>query len=119
MPIGEEQKLRRALNTFASTLPPADRVALVTVPHGGIKVGLTTDRERLRAGIAQISPIQSIMDPPCQTRDTLATLEAPVAALRPIRLHRTQREEKQHGDRAWVVISEWESHLHGEARQGL
>src|SRR5260370_15092286 len=26
---------------------------------------------------------------------------------------------KWHGDRAWVVISEWESHLQGEARQGL
>jgi len=23
------------------------------------------------------------------------------------------------GDRAWVVISAWESHVHGEARQGL
>jgi len=26
---------------------------------------------------------------------------------------------ERHGDRAWVVIREWESHLHGEARQGL
>src|SRR5204863_914476 len=62
MPIGEEQKLRAALSTFVSSLPEADRVALVTVPHGGIRVGLTADRTRLRQAIAQISPTQSIMD---------------------------------------------------------
>jgi hypothetical protein len=81
MPIGEEQKLRAALNTFVSSLPPADRVALVTVPHGGIKVGLTGDHARLREAISQISPIQSIMDPTCRTRDTLATLQNTIGIL--------------------------------------
>ena len=48
MPIGQEQKLRSALNNFVQDLPPTDQVALVTVPHGGLKVGFTADRDRLR-----------------------------------------------------------------------
>jgi hypothetical protein len=81
MPIGEEQRLRAALNSFVTNLPEADRVALVTVPHGGVKVGLTTDRARLRTAIAAISPIESLLDPTCRTRDTLATLQNTIGAL--------------------------------------
>jgi hypothetical protein len=75
MPIGQEQKLRSALSNFVRDLPPADNVALVTVPHGGIKVGLTTDRDQLRRAIANISPISPIEPPICRTRTTLRTLE--------------------------------------------
>jgi hypothetical protein len=75
MPIGQEQKIRSMLSDFVTKLPPTDQVALVTVPHGGIKVGLTTDRARMRAGIATISPIQPIADAPCRTRDTLSSLQ--------------------------------------------
>jgi hypothetical protein len=81
MPVGQEQKVRRALNSFVTSLPPADRVALVTVPHGGIKVGFTTDRARLRTAIAEISPITPVIDPMCRTRDTLQTLASTVGLL--------------------------------------
>jgi hypothetical protein len=75
MPIGQEQKLRSALSDFVRDLPPADNVAIVTVPHGGIKVGLTTDRDQLRRAIANISPMSPIEPPICRTRTTLRTLE--------------------------------------------
>lgn len=81
MPIGQEIRLRAALNSFVQNLPPADPVALVTVPHGGVKVGFTTDRDRLARGIAGISPIQPIASLPCQTKDTLGTLEATLSLL--------------------------------------
>jgi len=76
MPIGQEVKIRNALNNFVKDLPPTDQVALVTVPHGGIKVGLTTDRERLRKEIAGITPINPIQDAPCRTIATLSTIES-------------------------------------------
>src|SRR5262245_11588643 len=47
IPIGQERKLRQALNAFLDGLSPRDQVAIVTVPHGGMKVDLTTDRDRL------------------------------------------------------------------------
>jgi hypothetical protein len=81
MPIGQEIKLRAALDSFVQKLPTTDPVALVTVPHGGIKVGFTTDRDRLMRGIAQISPIAPIASAPCQTKDTLSTLETTLGLL--------------------------------------
>jgi len=76
MPIGQEQKIRTALSNFIRDLPATDQVALVTVPHGGIKVGLTTDRERLRKEIAAISPISPMQDIACRTVTTLSTIES-------------------------------------------
>jgi hypothetical protein len=46
----------------------------VTVPNGGVKVDLTTDRERLRRGIAEITPITSVVNAACRARSTLVTL---------------------------------------------
>jgi hypothetical protein len=81
IPIGQEQKLRTALTNFVRDLPPTDQVALVTVPHGGIKVGLTADRARLNTAIGEISPISSIEPASCRTRTTLSTLETTLAQL--------------------------------------
>ncbi|HXT68929.1 MAG TPA: hypothetical protein VN700_04200 [Vicinamibacterales bacterium] len=74
MPIGQERKLREAIDQFAAGLPASDRVALVTVPNGGIKVDLTSDRERLRRGVAEITPISPTVHPSCRARTTLLTL---------------------------------------------
>jgi hypothetical protein len=74
MPIGQEQSLRTALTNFVRSLPETDRVALVTVPHGGLKAGPTTDREALRQAIAGISPINPIEPISCRTKTTLSTL---------------------------------------------
>ena len=74
VPVGQEHKLREAMTRWTTELPPSDRVALVTVPNGGIKVDLTTDRDRLRKGIAEITPITPVVDPACRARSTLVTL---------------------------------------------
>jgi hypothetical protein len=74
VPIGQEHKLREAMNRWTQELPPTDRVALITVPNGGVKVDLTTDRERLRKGIAEITPITSVVNAACRARSTLVTL---------------------------------------------
>jgi hypothetical protein len=78
MPIGQEQKIRSMLSDFVTKLPQTDQVALVTVPHGGVKVGLTTDRARMRTAIAAITPLQPITDAACRTRDTLSTLQSTI-----------------------------------------
>lgn len=74
IPIGQERKLREALNTFIDSLPGRDRVALVTVPHGGLKVDLTTDRARLHHAVDAIAPMSATTQAPCQTRNILTTL---------------------------------------------
>jgi hypothetical protein len=74
VPIGQEHKLREAMSRWIQELPPTDRVALITVPNGGVKVDLTTDRERLRKGIAEITPITSVVNAACRARSTLVTL---------------------------------------------
>ena len=74
VPIGQEHKLREAMSRWIQELPAVDRVALVTVPNGGVKVDLTTDRERLRKGIAEITPITSVVNAACRARSTLVTL---------------------------------------------
>jgi hypothetical protein len=74
VPIGQEHKLREAMSRWIQELPASDRVALVTVPNGGVKVDLTADRERLRKGIAEITPITSVVNAACRARSTLVTL---------------------------------------------
>jgi hypothetical protein len=74
VPIGQEHKLREAMTRWTQELPASDRVALITVPNGGVKVDLTTDRERLRKGIAEITPITSVVNAACRARSTLVTL---------------------------------------------
>ena len=76
MPIGQEVKIRSAINNFIKDLPATDQVALVTVPHGGIKVGLTTDRARLKKEVDAIAPISPVEDMGCRTLATLSTIES-------------------------------------------
>lgn len=75
MPIGEEQRLRTTLTRFVRSLPEQDQVSLVTIPHGGVVVGLTTDREKLAKGIATISPITPFEDLACRSRTMLGVLQ--------------------------------------------
>jgi len=75
MPIGEEQRLRTTLTRFVRSLPPADQVSLVTVPHGRVEVPLTTDREKLAKAIAEIQPISPIEDAACRSRTMLGALQ--------------------------------------------
>lgn len=92
---GREATLREHVSQLVRTLSPSDRVALVTVPYGGVKVDLTTDHprvvRRLSALSGQAPPSESDSEAACRTRTTLVSLrgvlddlrggEAPVAVV--------------------------------------
>ena len=92
VPIGRERALHSALGDFLSHLSPRDRVALVTVPHGGIKADLTTEHDRVAAAIRQvagagadrqqIAGVTTADDQACRTRDTLRALAGTLDSLR-------------------------------------
>jgi hypothetical protein len=75
---GREGPLRQAADAMIAGLGSADRVALVTIPYGGLKVPLTTDHSRVRTALSAIvgqSPArQTGSQLACRTRDTLEAL---------------------------------------------
>jgi hypothetical protein len=74
IPVGQERKLRDLLSAFIDELPVRDQVALVKVPHGGMVVDLTKDRDRLHRAIKEIAPITATTEAPCQAKTILRTL---------------------------------------------
>jgi VWFA-related protein len=75
---GREAAMREAVAMLLRGLSARDRVALVTVPHGGLKVDFTTDREKVRAALWQITGQASRNergdDASCRSRDTIQAL---------------------------------------------
>jgi VWFA-related protein len=75
---GREAPLREAANGFLAELPARDRIALATVPYGGLKADFTTDRRRITQALAQIvgqaPPNETGQDLACRTRLTLESL---------------------------------------------
>jgi hypothetical protein len=78
MPAGREQPTRDAITQFLTRLTPNDHVALVTVPHGGVNVDLTTDLNQIRLGLPKIAGMyksgEAGIDATCRARDTLNAL---------------------------------------------
>ena len=76
--VGTERPLREAADTFLDKLAPTDRIALVTMPYGGTRVGLTTEQEAVRASLATIvgqAPARETPDDmACRSRRTLESL---------------------------------------------
>jgi hypothetical protein len=75
---GSEAPLREAVDALIEGLGPADRLTLVTMPYGGIRVPLTTDHIRVRTAMSQLvgqAPAsQTGSELACRTRRTLETL---------------------------------------------
>jgi VWFA-related protein len=74
---GRETVLREAVARFLAGLAPRDRVALVTMPYGGVKVPLTRDHSRVRIALSTIvgqGSAESGSDLACRTRRTLESL---------------------------------------------
>jgi VWFA-related protein len=76
---GEERRTKDAITQLLTELPATDQLALITVPHGGIKVDFTTDREKFRQGLAPIvgqAPQVALtgQEAACQTRFVLEAL---------------------------------------------
>lgn len=89
---GREQALRSEVRTFVQALGPADRVALVTVPYGGMKSDFTSDHAQLFTALDAITgrapQTESTQDAGCRTRSTLiaigSTLESIAATDAPL-----------------------------------
>lgn len=76
---GREAPLREAVEHLLQGLTRRDRLALVTMPYGGIKVPFTTEHERVRSALAQIvghAPSGETGSAlACRTRETLTELD--------------------------------------------
>lgn len=72
---GKEAAMRQALAQLVARLGPQDRISLVTVPHGGMKVDFTTDHAKFLSELAKVGGLASLAgadsDPYCRTRNTL------------------------------------------------
>ena len=77
---GREAPLRAATDGLIAGLGPADRVALLTLPFGALKVPLTTDHSRLHLAmsksVGQGSSTETGSEMACRTRRTLEALAA-------------------------------------------
>lgn len=75
---GIEGPLRAAVDAFVTQLSDADRLSLVTMPYGGIKVPMTTDHSRVRTALSrlvgQASSSESGSEMACRTGRTLESL---------------------------------------------
>jgi len=82
---GRERPIRSAVKAFLGAISQKDRVSVWTVPHGGIKVNLTANFDRVAAAIDLVSghaPDQeSGSDAACRTRNTLRDLEQMLGSL--------------------------------------
>lgn len=77
---GQEGPLRQATAALIAALGPADRVALMTLPFGAVKVPLTTDHTRLHLAmsrtVGQGAASESGSAMACRTRRTLEAMAA-------------------------------------------
>ena len=75
---GREVPLRNAVKRFLDGLAPRDRVALVTMPYGGLRVDFTNEHDRVARSLASITGQaargESGSDAACRTRRTLESL---------------------------------------------
>ena len=71
-------QVRDAIRQFIGHLAPQDRVGLVTIPRGGLNVGLTADRARIEAAVSELNgrapQSESEGDAACRTRQVLDAL---------------------------------------------
>lgn len=83
---GREAPLKEEVSRFLRTLGPQDRVALVTIPYGGLKVDLTANHTRVVQALAPLSgqapSAESDADAACRTRTTLVSLRGAIDDLR-------------------------------------
>lgn len=85
-PAGGEQSVRTAADRLIAGLSSVDRLSLVTIPHGGVRIAATTDHTRVRTALATLvgrgATTQTGSELACRTRDSLHGLTAQLRALR-------------------------------------
>ena len=76
---GNEKPLRSAVSAFLGSLSPRDRVSLWTLPHGGMKVNLTPNHDRVSEAMLTIGghgpERETAQEAACRTRDSLEALD--------------------------------------------
>jgi hypothetical protein len=84
---GGEQPLRDAVTRLTAGLHPLDRLSLISIPHGGVRIPATTDHGRVRTAIATLvgrgESGQTGSDLACRSRDTLQALTSHLSSIRP------------------------------------
>lgn len=82
---GRERPVRSALATFISALTPKDRLSLWTVPHGGMKVDLTTNHDRFSQAVQLVvghgPDRETGSEAACRSRTALEETEHLLSAL--------------------------------------
>jgi VWFA-related protein len=82
---GREQPLREAVRGFIAGLSSRDRLALVTVPYGGLKVDFTVEHERiinaLMRIVGQAPQNETGSELACRTRRTLESVTGLLGSL--------------------------------------
>lgn len=75
---GRESVLRESVDGMVKGLSPRDRLSLVTLPYGSVKVPPTTDHGRVRTALSRVvgqaSGRETGSDMACRTRTTLEAL---------------------------------------------
>lgn len=75
---GVEKPLRAGVAAFLGSLSPRDRVSLWTLPHGGMKVNLTANHDRVSQAMLDIGGTGDRITgqmAACRTRDSLEALD--------------------------------------------
>jgi hypothetical protein len=75
---GVEKPLRAGVAAFLGSLSPRDRVSLWTLPHGGMKVNLTANHDRVSQAMLNIGGTGDRItgeQAACRTRDSLEALD--------------------------------------------
>ena len=82
---GRERPMRTAVGRFLGSLTARDRVALVTVPHGGMKTDLTTNHDRVSGALELIighgPERETPQDGACRSRTVLESLDGMLSSL--------------------------------------
>jgi hypothetical protein len=83
---GRDAELKSQINAFLRRLAPRDRVALLTMPYGGLKVDLTTEHSRISTALGSItgqaSSTETTAEGWCRTSATLVSLRGTLDDLR-------------------------------------
>ena len=84
LPQGSEQSTREAIGAFVGKLGARDQVALVIVPHGGVRVRFTTDHGQVARAVGRLSGraigSEAATDAACRTQNVLRELNSMFSA---------------------------------------
>ena len=83
--LGRERPMKAALKRFVGALTPHDRVSVVTVPYGGLKIDFSTNRAKVVEVMNTISgrapDVESTSTGSCRTRNVLQSLDGLLSSL--------------------------------------